>query len=163
MNRVYPIIEPTYSSRSESRRKQAWLSHGVSGCPLGCGTFTLHRHVGSVYTALQLWGIAVEPVFFSWVSKPYLAAMAKPRALEELQWLREHGIDVLITLTEEPPSRQFINQAGLMLVHIPIMDFTAPTQTEFQNGDYSGWLVRGRRDVVQRGDQARQATSTGFD
>jgi atypical dual specificity phosphatase len=74
----------------------------------------------------------VEPIFFSWVSKPYLAAMAKPRAFEELQWLREHGIDVLITLTEEPPPRQFINQAGLMLVHIPIMDFTAPTQTEFQ-------------------------------
>ena len=74
----------------------------------------------------------MEPIFFSWVAKPYLAAMAKPRTEEELQWLREHGIDVLISLTEEPPSRRYINQVGLMLVHIPIMDFTAPTQAELQ-------------------------------
>jgi atypical dual specificity phosphatase len=75
----------------------------------------------------------VEPAFFSWVTKPYLAAMAKPRTLEELQWLRQSGIDLLVTLTEEPPVRQFINQAGLMLVHIPILDFTAPTQDDFKN------------------------------
>ncbi|HMO35750.1 MAG TPA: dual specificity protein phosphatase family protein [Gemmatales bacterium] len=58
--------------------------------------------------------------------------MAKPRTPEELQWLRQAGIDILITLTEEPPLRQYINQAGLMLVHIPILDFTAPTQQDFQ-------------------------------
>lgn len=74
----------------------------------------------------------MEPAFFTWVVKPYLAAMAKPRTLEELQWLRQAGIDILITLTEEPPLRQFINQAGLMLVHVPILDFTAPTQDDFQ-------------------------------
>lgn len=75
----------------------------------------------------------MEPLFFSWVDKPYLAAMAKPRSEEELRWLREHDIDVLISLTEEPPHRNLINQVGLMLVHIPIFDFTAPTQIDFQN------------------------------
>ena len=75
----------------------------------------------------------MEPAFFSWVDQPFLAAMARPRSEEELRWLREHGIDVMITLTEEPPHRKLINQAGLMLVHIPILDFAAPTQNELQS------------------------------
>lgn len=74
----------------------------------------------------------MEPHSFSWVEKPYLAAMAKPRAEDELRWLREHGIDVVISLTEDPPHRHLVNQVGLMQVHIPIMDFTAPTQIDLQ-------------------------------
>lgn len=74
----------------------------------------------------------MEPLYFSWVVKPYLAAMAKPRSEEELQWLRQHGIDILISLTEEPPQRRAVNQAGLMQVHIPVMDFTAPSQNDLQ-------------------------------
>lgn len=75
----------------------------------------------------------MEPLNFTWVEKPYLAAMAKPRSEEELRWLREHDIDVMISLTEEPPHRHLINQVGLLLVHIPILDFTAPSQIELQN------------------------------
>lgn len=75
----------------------------------------------------------MEPLFFTWVEKPYLAAMSKPRAEEELRWLREHGIDVVISLTEDPPHRHLVNQVGLMQVHIPIMDFMAPTQEDLQN------------------------------
>ncbi|HQR42274.1 MAG TPA: dual specificity protein phosphatase family protein [Gemmatales bacterium] len=58
--------------------------------------------------------------------------MAKPRTEEELRWLREQGIDILVTLTEEPPPRHAINQAGLLMVHVPIYDFTAPSQEDFQ-------------------------------
>jgi atypical dual specificity phosphatase len=72
----------------------------------------------------------MDSMGFSWIEKPYLAAMAKPRSEEELRWLRANGIDVLISLTEEPPSRRQINQAGLMLVHIPIIDFAPPGQTD---------------------------------
>jgi atypical dual specificity phosphatase len=71
-----------------------------------------------------------EPSFFTWVEKPYLAALAKPRTEEELRWLRDNGIDVLISLTEDPPPRRLINQAGLMLVHLPITDFMPPTQED---------------------------------
>lgn len=75
----------------------------------------------------------MEPLFFSWVEKPYLAAMAKPRSEEELRWLREHEIDVIVSLTEEPPHRHLVNQVGLMQVHIPIMDFTAPSQADLKS------------------------------
>lgn len=75
----------------------------------------------------------MEPQFFSWVDKPYLAAMARPRAQEELRWLREHGIDVMISLTEDAPHRNLVNQAGLMQVHLPIADFNAPSQEDLQS------------------------------
>ena len=111
----------------------------------GSGTGSLYRQLPElpkfqllclVVTAIlqcKTKGDRVEPLSFTWVDKPYLAAMSKPRSEEELRWLRDHGIDVLITLTEEPPQRKLVNQVGLMLVHIPIFDFTAPTQQDFQN------------------------------
>jgi atypical dual specificity phosphatase len=73
-----------------------------------------------------------ELLYFSWIEKPYLAAMAKPRTEEELRWLRNNGIDILISLTEEPPARRLVNQAGLMQVHIPIVDFSPPSQQDLE-------------------------------
>jgi atypical dual specificity phosphatase len=67
---------------------------------------------------------------FSWIDKPRLAAMAQPNSEEEMRWLREQGIDVLISLTEEPPARRLVDAAGLMLFHVPIPDMTAPTPEE---------------------------------
>jgi atypical dual specificity phosphatase len=71
-----------------------------------------------------------EPAGFSWVEKPLLAAMARPEDLSELRWLRKQGIQVLLSLTEEPLRRDWINEAGLMVVHVPVIDMEAPTQEE---------------------------------
>jgi atypical dual specificity phosphatase len=70
------------------------------------------------------------PDGFSWIDKPRLAAMAEPASLEEFQWLREHGIQFLICLTESPPRRSWINEAGLFSKHIPIEDMHPPTQPQ---------------------------------
>jgi atypical dual specificity phosphatase len=70
------------------------------------------------------------PPGFSWVDKPLLAAMARPGDLDELVWLREQGVQVLLSLTEDPLRRDWINDAGLMVVHVPITDMEAPTQEE---------------------------------
>jgi atypical dual specificity phosphatase len=67
---------------------------------------------------------------FTWIDQPLLAAMGRPESLEDLQWLRQQGIQVLISLTEEPPRRQWINEAGLMLVHVPVDDMQPPTQDQ---------------------------------
>ena len=40
------------------------------------------------------------------------------------------GIELLISLTEDPPPRAWINEAGLFLIHIPVQDLTAPTQEQ---------------------------------
>ena len=51
-------------------------------------------------------------------------------SLEEYQWLREHGIQFVICLTEDPPRRSWINEVGLLSMHIPIEDMHAPTQPQ---------------------------------
>jgi atypical dual specificity phosphatase len=72
-------------------------------------------------------GTMSEPVAFSWIDNPRLAALGRPEGPEALRWLRRQGIDVLISLTEDPPPRRGIDDAGLMLVHVPVPDMTAPT------------------------------------
>jgi atypical dual specificity phosphatase len=74
----------------------------------------------------------MPPSGFSWVEQPLLSASAMPDAAEELGWLREQGIDILLSLAEEPPTRRWIDEAGLMLVHVPVLDFEAPTPEQFE-------------------------------
>ncbi len=72
------------------------------------------------------------PPGFSWIKKPLLAAMGRPTELEEFLWLREAEIELLISLTETPPRRDWINEAGLLLLHEPIEDMDAPTQQQLE-------------------------------
>jgi atypical dual specificity phosphatase len=71
-----------------------------------------------------------KPYGFSWIEKPLLAAMGRPDSLEELTWLRQQGAEVLLSLTEDPPRRDWVNDAGMMLVHVPVVDMEAPTQDQ---------------------------------
>jgi atypical dual specificity phosphatase len=71
-----------------------------------------------------------QPHGFSWIDKPHLAALARPEAQEELHWLRQQGIDLLVSLTEDPPFPRWVNEAGLFLLHEPICDMEAPTQEQ---------------------------------
>ena len=72
------------------------------------------------------------PPGFSWIDKPRLAALARPEAADDLKWLRKNGLDVLVSLTEDPPARSWVNDAGLMVIHVPVADLTAPTQEQFE-------------------------------
>lgn len=71
-----------------------------------------------------------RPSHFSWIERPLLAALAFPESEEELRWLKNQGIEVLLSLTEEPPSARTVTSAGLLLYHVPVPDMTAPTQEE---------------------------------
>jgi atypical dual specificity phosphatase len=70
------------------------------------------------------------PDGFSWVDKPLLAAMARPQELDEFVWLREQGIQLLIALSENPPRRDYANDAGLLILHIPVEDMHPPSQKQ---------------------------------
>jgi atypical dual specificity phosphatase len=74
----------------------------------------------------------MAPDGFTWIDKPLLAAMAHPQALAEYQWLREQGIQLIISLSEEPPPRHWINEAGLFSLQIPIEDMHPPSQAQIQ-------------------------------
>lgn len=68
-----------------------------------------------------------QPHGFSWVEKPRLAALAFPESPEELAWLRQQGIELLVSLTEDPPRRDWVTEAGLLLFHVPMIDMEPPT------------------------------------
>ena len=53
--------------------------------------------------------------------------MARPQELDEFTWLREQGIQLLISLSEYPPRRDFVNEAGLLTLHVPVEDMHAPS------------------------------------
>jgi atypical dual specificity phosphatase len=61
-----------------------------------------------------------------------LAALARPESAEDLAWLRTQGIDVLVSLTEDPLRRDWVNEAGLLVVHEPVEDMEAPTQEQIE-------------------------------
>ncbi len=67
------------------------------------------------------------PHGFSWVDAPRVAAMAHPQSVDDLRWLRKTGIDVIVTLTEDPLPKSWVDEAGVMAVHMPIADMTSPT------------------------------------
>lgn len=68
---------------------------------------------------------------FSWVVPGKLAAMPVPgqdRPLaQDAAFLEEAGIQVLVSLTEEPPDKEVLASHAIDQRHIPVQDFTAPT------------------------------------
>ena len=70
------------------------------------------------------------PDGFSWIDRPHLAACARPADADEFTWLRQQGIQILLTLSEDRPRRDWVDAAGLLVVHVPIIDMDAPTQDQ---------------------------------
>jgi atypical dual specificity phosphatase len=67
---------------------------------------------------------------FSWIDRPHLAALAMPESAADLVWLRRQAIQVLISLTEKPLPRHWINDAGLMAVNVPVPDMEPPSDRQ---------------------------------
>lgn len=59
-----------------------------------------------------------------------LAAMARPESVDDLLWLRKQGIELLISLTEDPLRRDWVEDASMLVFHEPIVDMEAPTQDQ---------------------------------
>lgn len=74
----------------------------------------------------------MPPYGFSWVVPNRVAGLAAPSSADDLVWLRRNGVQLLITLTEDPLPKRWIDDAGLMAVHIPIADFEAPSLNQFK-------------------------------
>jgi atypical dual specificity phosphatase len=72
----------------------------------------------------------MPPQGFSWVEKPLLAALARPSSPEDFAWLREQGIEVLVSLTEDRPRRDWADDTGLLVFHEPLEDMEPPTQDQ---------------------------------
>lgn len=71
------------------------------------------------------------PERFSWIIPGKLAGMERPGLISELEgdlrFLKDVGIDIIITLEEHPTSYR-----GFEVKHIPINDFRAPRLSDFE-------------------------------
>ncbi len=74
----------------------------------------------------------MQPVNFSWVVPGQLAGFSRPRQPESLDWLRSQGVELVLTLTENPLPRAWVNDAGIMVLHEPIPDYHAPTLEQLE-------------------------------
>lgn len=77
---------------------------------------------------------AQEPVRFSWIEDNVVAGLAHPgtgaQAEAHLEWLQEHGVRMLVSLTETAVPPEEVQAHGMQPLHIPVVDFTAPTQEQ---------------------------------
>ena len=68
------------------------------------------------------------PESFSWVVPDVLAAMGRPGNLRKaIEFLKDEGVDVLISLTETQLSPGIVTEFDFEYHHIPVEDFAAPT------------------------------------
>ena len=70
---------------------------------------------------------------FSWVMPNALAAMGRPRdPRKTLEFFKDEGIDVIISLTESPLGESLIEEFGFEYHHIPVRDFAAPSMPQIE-------------------------------
>ncbi|HEY7909580.1 MAG TPA: dual specificity protein phosphatase family protein [Thermomicrobiales bacterium] len=90
---------------------------------------------------------------FGWLIDGRLAGMAFPRTEAMLTMLRARGVRAIVNLTEEPLPATQVERHGLQAVHLPLVDFTAPTVAQAQAAveAINGFLDAGLPVVVHCG------------
>ena len=68
---------------------------------------------------------ADRPSRFSWIDER-VAGSGRPMTWNQVKWLKEHGVDAIISLTEDPLPREWVSEAGLEYRHMPLVDRSAP-------------------------------------
>jgi len=73
------------------------------------------------------------PESFTWVDPEVLAAMGWPENLREtMEFLKDSDVSVIVSLTETPLNQALIEEFGFEYHHLPVRDFTAPSQAQIR-------------------------------
>ena len=71
---------------------------------------------------------------FSWLIEDEIAGMAKPASsVYDFEFLKEKGLEAIVSLTEYPLSEMLIEEFGFTVKHIPVRDFQAPTLEQIED------------------------------
>jgi atypical dual specificity phosphatase len=149
------------------RARWLWLAVallGVGACAVACEgpptevAYPARVVDNQVTAAGALPPRVIEPMKgFSWVVEGSLAGMPRPGALrpidEDVAFLAASGIALLVSLTETPTDRTALAAHGIELLHIPVLDFTAPTQDQLREYAVTvrSWLADGQAVAVHCG------------
>jgi atypical dual specificity phosphatase len=102
---------------------------------------------------LMLSGIGVRMDHGDWLLPEQLMGCAYPKTGAALQALRDQGVALLINLHERNHPSEGLEAIGLTCVHIPVVDFSAPTQQQLDAGvaAIDAALAEGKRIAVHCG------------
>jgi atypical dual specificity phosphatase len=89
---------------------------------------------GRVYRRVRA-NFTNKPTFFTWVRESRLAASGRPYSKEQVDWLKDHGVTAILTLTEDPLPGDWTK--GIENRHISLRDHAPPSAPEMRLGaDY---------------------------
>ena len=74
--------------------------------------------------------VADQPTGFVWVEEGKLAASGYPASRRQLEWIRNQGIDSVVTLTEKPLPDSLRSGFEMSFDHVPMNDHNPPSAEE---------------------------------
>ena len=91
-----------------------------------------------------------KPTGFVWVEQDRLAASGYPASRRQLEWIRDQGIDTVLTLTEDPLPSAWKEGLPMSFEHIPMVDHAPPTVESLEAAAslVKGELLRDRKVLV---------------
>jgi atypical dual specificity phosphatase len=69
---------------------------------------------------------------FRWQLSGKLAGVSFPHSLQALAFLKEEGINAIVSLSETPPPPDLLARLGLQAAHVPLADCAAPTISQVE-------------------------------
>ncbi|MGH9909484.1 MAG: dual specificity protein phosphatase family protein [Nitrososphaerales archaeon] len=91
--------------------------------------------------------IAKKPTNFSWVIEGMLAGSGMPTYREEMDWVRENGVKAVLTLTEEPLLRQWLNNIDYL--HVPTVNGSSPDIEDIEKAvDFIDKNLKNKKSVM---------------